>query len=335
LLRSLAPQKPLVVLDAHFALDSIKTGEEASRYLHTAMWEAAIAGINGCALAPGALWANPGALEGFCSASLDLNRVGEIVTAFQGAEAPIAVLWSMPSKIYRDGETFLNSVRHVYEGCAFFGFPIRFITESECTPAGLEDVAVLVLPEVPALADETFDAIDAYARAGGTIIRSGRPAPYTPTGGSRHDVIAQTDRTIFVRASDTPTVFLHALDATYVFGVLPTIPRIINNYGYPLEGVKSRYVEHEGQKYLYVVNLRKEPVKAYLLGGKRQGRDIIRGRDVRFPMMLDSLDPMLVRLDPPAPVGSGQEKTVLMTKEGANEENSLKPGPVVLEPVTP
>lgn len=335
LLRSLAPDNPIVVLDATFDLADVPAGAATSRYLHTAMWEAAIAGVNGCALAPGNIWQSPGAMEGFATACFDVNRLGNIVTAFQRAEAPIAILWSMPSRIYRDGEIFLNSVKRVYEGCASFGFPIRFITESECTPAGLEDVAVLILPEVPALADETFEAINNYATAGGTVIRSGRPAPYTPTGASRHEVITQTDRTIFMRASDTPTVFLHALDAAYVFGILPPIPRTINNYGYPLEGVKSRYVQYDGQEYLYVTNLRPEPVKADLFGGTREGRDLIRGRNVRFPLTLAPLDPMLVRLGPlPSPSGN-QKELVRMAGEGHEAEDALEAGPVVLEPVTP
>ncbi len=327
LLRSLAPAHPLVVSSMTLNLSAIPVGSEVSRCVHTALWEAAIAGVNGCAVNPAVFGENPGGLDGFTTAYLDLNRLGGIVTAFQRTDAPIAILWSMPSKIYRDGETFMNSVQRVYEGCAFFGFPVRFITESECAAGGLERVAVLAVPEVPALADETFLAIDAYAKAGGTVIRSGRPAPYTPDGSSRHDVIAQTARTIFVRASDTPTVYLHSLDAAYVFGVLPPIPRTINNYGYPLEGVKSRYTELDGQGYLYVVNLRHEPVRAHLFGGPREGRDLVRGRDVRFPMDLDPLDPMVIRLDPPEPAAVNEGD---VPKLAAGEAD-----PVVLVPSTP
>jgi hypothetical protein len=138
-----------------------------------------------------------------------------------------------------------------------------------------------------------------------------------------------------MRASDTPTVFLHALDAAYVFGILPPIPRTINNYGYPLEGVKSRYVQYDGQEYLYVTNLRPEPVKAYLFGGTREGRDLIRGRNVRFPLTLAPLDPMLVRLGPPPSPSGNQEELVRMAGEGHEAEDALEAGPVVLEPVTP
>ncbi|HOD48633.1 MAG TPA: hypothetical protein PKJ78_01270 [Candidatus Hydrogenedentes bacterium] len=334
LLRSLAPGKPLVVLDADFDLASIPDEEGASRYVHSAMWEAAIAGVNGCAVAPGSVWQSPGSLEGLATACIDINRLGDIVTAFQRADAPIAVLWSMSSKIYRDGDTFLDSVQRVYEGCAFFGFPVRFITEDECNPAGLENVVVLVMPEVPAIADETFQALDAYAQAGGTVVRSGRPAPYTPNGGSRHEVISQTDRTIFMRASDTPTVYLQALDAAYEFGIFPSIPRTTNKYGYPLEGVKSRYTECEGQEYLYVINLRKEPVRTYLFGGSRQGRDVIRGRDVRFPITLEPLDPMLIRLEPQASALPGGEGSAAMAASEASETQNNPPS-VELQPAVP
>jgi transposase len=329
LLRSLAPANPLVVSALTFDLSQIPAGARASQHVHAALWDAAIAGVNGFAARPSEFEQNPGGLEGFATACADLNRLGAIVTAFQRSPAPIAILWSAPSKIYLDGETFLESVQRVYEGSAFFGFPIRFITEEACISGGLADVSVLAMPEVPALADGTFQAINEYAKAGGAVIRSGRPAPYTPAGVSRHDVITQTSRTIFVRGSDTPTVYLHALDAAYVFGVLPPIPRTINSYGYPLEGVKSRYVELDGQEYLYVVNLRKEPARVNLYGGPRKGRDLVRGRSIQFPTVLEPLEPVLVHL---APVGSA---TPIPGDAPVLAENQGEPGPVVLSPVTP
>ncbi len=334
LLRSLAPANPLVALDLRFDLSQIPAGARASQCVHAAVWDAAIAGVNGFAARPAEFEQNPGGLEGFATACADLNRLGEIVTAFQRAHAPIAVLWSTPSKIYLDGETFLESVQRVYEGSAFFGFPIRFVTEEACISGGLAEVSVLVMPEVPALADETFQAINAYAKAGGAIIRSGRPAPYTPAGVSRHDVIAQTSRTIFVRGSDTPTVYLHALDAAYVFGVLPPIPRTINRYGYPLEGVQSRYVELDGQEYLYVVNLRREPVRVNLYGGPRKGRDLVRGRGIQFPTELEPLEPVLVHLAPLTPDAAAQGVApVLAGSQGEADQGEA--GPITLSPVAP
>ena len=147
-------------------------------------------------------------------------------------------------------------------------------------------------------------------------------------------MIAQTSRTIFVRGSDTPTVYLHALDAAYVFGVLPPIPRTINRYGYPLEGVQSRYVELDGQEYLYVVNLRREPVRVNLYGGPRKGRDLVRGRGIQFPTELEPLAPVLVHLAPLTPAAAAQGVApVLAGSQGEADQGEA--GPITLSPVAP
>ena len=67
--------------------------------------------------------------------------------------------------------------------------------------------------------------------------------------------------------------------------------------GYPLEGVRSRYIGYNEDKYLYIINLRKEPVNCYLTGYSLSGTDLIRGRKVEFPRVLPPLEPMLIRLD--------------------------------------
>ncbi len=104
---------------------------------------------------------------------------------------------------------------------------------------------------------------------------------------------------MLVRGENLPTEYLHAMDAVTAFDALPRIPRTVNLSGYPIEGVKSRYVVYEGQGYLYVVNLRREPAMVQLYGGKRSGHDLIQGRDVEFPMQIEPLVPMLIRLDKP------------------------------------
>jgi len=77
------------------------------------------------------------------------------------------------------------------------------------------------------------------------------------------------------------------------------VPRPSNEYGYLLEGVKSRVVELDGQPYLYIVNLRKNSVRCGLNGPYRGGYDLIQGRTVSFPAVLSPLDPMLIRLGAP------------------------------------
>ena len=88
------------------------------------------------------------------------------------------------------------------------------------------------------------------------------------------------------------------MDAATVLGALPQIPRVITRQGYPVEGVKTRFVEFEGNGYLYVINLRKEPVYVTLATQVSRGRDLIQGQDVEFPTTLEPLEPRLLKLEP-------------------------------------
>ena len=102
---------------------------------------------------------------------------------------------------------------------------------------------------------------------------------------------------VLVPATNEALPGLDAMDGVQEFSSLPERPRPINAYGYPLEGIKTRFVEIDGAPYLYVVNLRKAPINCFLSGGMQVGRDLLRGHEVAFPTYLEPLHPMLVKLD--------------------------------------
>jgi hypothetical protein len=159
---------------------------------------------------------------------------------------------------------------------------------------------VVVLPETPAISDRAFDALSAFADKGGSIIRTGTPIPYDEHGRSRHGVIRNTGKTLLVRDFNQSTEYLHEMDAAIMLGYLPSIPRVVNEFNFPLEGVKSRFVECDGKQYLYVLNLRRGSVIAHMVAqGCHTGRDLIVGRNVSFPLQIASMEPMLIQLDPP------------------------------------
>lgn len=297
-LRSLAPNKPVV----NFGDGVISYGPgdvpPTYDYVRGAMWEAAMAGLNASALDVQDILALPECLDGYATASLDLNRLGGVVTAFQNAPAEMAILWSSSSTIFRNGEPHLDSVRYAFEGCSFAGYNVRFITEEQCAAGGLADVKVLVLPDTPALTDAAFAAIKDYVEQGKTLVRTAAIIQFDERGGSRRDIMSNTKDTLLVRGQHDVQAreYLHALDAVMSSGVLTPIPRTVNSHGYPLEGVKSRYVEIDGQGHLYVINLRKEPVVCHLTGDNQSGRDLIGAQDVSFPTQLKPLEPMLVNL---------------------------------------
>jgi hypothetical protein len=290
-----APATPAIALDsAAYAL----------------AWEGALAGM--CASTaplgrpdgnPQTLLGCPQRLEGYARACLDLNRLAPIVAAFQDAPPEVSIMWSMSSKIYGDGDPYLESVQRAYEGCHTFGFKVAFVTEDDCARGALEDTSILVIPDVPSMTDEAFASIDAYIAGGGIAIRQGKPIPYNPRGLARHESLTTSARTLLIRGIDLPTEYLHALDAACEMDGVPSVPRAINASHYPLEGVKTRYVEHEDGAYLYAINLRKEPVTVHLTGPYSSGDDLIGGNEVRFPLTMDPSEPLLLRLHGSQPGG--------------------------------
>jgi hypothetical protein len=297
LLKSLTPGKPLI----NFADGVIPPYDPelpcTFDYVHTAMWEAAMAGLNASMLDIDDWMAMPDCIDGYVTASIDINRLAGVVAAFQTAPADVAILWSMPAKIFNSGEPFLESVKFAFEGTSFGGYKIRFISEDQIAAGELANVKVLVLPETPAVKDATFTKIKDYIQSDGAVIRTGTPILFDEHGQSRRDIITTTPRTVLLRGQNLPTEYLHSMDAVISCGTLPLIPRAINPHGYPLEGIKTRYVEHNGNAYLYALNLRKTPVECHLAGGPMAGRDLIHGQDVSFPATLQPLRPILVKLD--------------------------------------
>jgi hypothetical protein len=348
LLRSFAPEKPVYNSGHALLPNEYPYGSKLYPYVYTAVWDGVMSGMNATALstwtrAPekegmdGTLLDRPECLEAYATVNLDLNRLAEIVAAFQQAPADTAILWSMPSKIYEGGDPYLESVKRAYEGCSFCGRKVRFISEDQIRRTGLAGVNILVIPDAPALgseilthksapdADLTFQAINAYVEGGGVVIRPGNPLPFTARGTSRQDLLGPTPHTILVRGNDTPEGYLDAMDAAYSMGAVDSLPRAINEYGYPLEGVKTRYIEFAGHSYLYVLNLRKDAVRCTLDGPRKAGRDLLQGRWVTFPTQLQSLDPMLLQLeDVPA------EKSMPVSELGkkVEEKKSVNPNTI-------
>lgn len=298
LMRSYAKGKPVLVLDADIDVNGANTISQREAFTYSAVWELIMSGASGIALSPDAsVYRYPEALAAYAQAAMDVNRLAPIVMAFQQAPEEIAVLFSEASKIMDNGIPHLESAQFAFEGSSFAGFPLRFITEKQVETGVLNDVKVLVLPSTMAVPDATFERLDKFVEDGGMVARVGTPIPYNENGQSRNDVIRATGNTILVRGMNLPTEYLHAMDAALVGGVLPEIVRPVNAYGYPLEGVRSRYVTHDGEMYLYIINLRHTPVTVHLSGLASSGRDLLRGRDVSFPREMTPLDPMLIHLD--------------------------------------
>lgn len=303
LLRSLASDKPIFDSVDNILSCGDLAADNTFSYVYTAMWEAVMAGLNASALsfgvdAPWCILARPDCLEAYAVAGMDINRLGEIVTAFQQAPAAVGILWSTPSVAYEGGAEHLDSLKRAFEGCSFAGWKVRFITDEQCVEGELNDITVLVIPDAPAIADDAFEILDRFSKDDNLVIRGTMPMLRDAWGYSRRNTLSRTNYSFLIGDDDTPTTYLHAMDAVNATGLLPPVPRPINEYGYPLEGVKTLYAEVSGNPYLYIVNLRKDKVACHLAGVFQSGENLISGEKVSFPMSLQPLSPMLIRLEP-------------------------------------
>jgi hypothetical protein len=319
LLRSLNPQTP--VFDSECCLHKdLKANSFA--LLRSLAWDGILSGADALAIpfkstpaSPLNLLDDPEAINGLVTACQEVNRLSTVVSAFQAAPSPVAILWSTSSHIYKDGDPFADSVRNAYLGCNTFGYSVRFITEDQCASGELDGIKILVIPAVLALTDAAFEAVDSYMEKGGVTIRSGEPIPYNPYGHSRNGSLTAAKRTVFLRGSITPDSYLHALDSANDLLGDTQFPRPINEYDYPLEKVKSRFCAIDGVHYLYLINLRDDAAALSLQGGYTTGRDLISGSPVVFPQTVAPLSPMLIRLDEPnttvaQDAATAQEKSV-------------------------
>lgn len=305
---SMAPTKPIFDTAMFLFPDALPEDLKGRHYAHAAVWDAVMAGLDG-----GAAWAwtrdgdlpasTPGLidhldrLEGYSTAALDTNRLAPVIAAMHRAPAEIAIMWSVSSLIFDGGKPFAESAMRAFEGLAFSGQKFRFLSEGQCANGELDGVRLLVIPQMPALSDAAFAAVDRFIKQGGHVIRTGVSAVYDPRGLSRQEVISYTTRTYLIRGVDDAVGYLHACETAYADGALPQIPRSVNGFGYLLEGVKSRYVIHDGVEYLYLLNIRKETVICHLSTPHGGGVDMISGTRVTLPVTLAPLRPMLVALD--------------------------------------
>lgn len=307
LLRSLRPSAPVINTDDRFTLPERVTGEAAYGRVRAMMWEAVISGLDASAIQLGTpgkgsdgILARPELIDAYATTNLDINRLAPIVAALQQEPARVRILWSGSSKMFAQGDPYVESALRAYEGCSSFGPHTLFISERECESNGLDGVEVLVIPKALALSNGAFHAIDRYIEAGGVTIRQGYPFPYDQQGISRTDTISVSKRTILLRREDSVRAYLDALDAAYALSGMQSPPRPVNDFDYPVDGVKSRFAVHERVPYLYLINLRNEPVRVKLYGSYVSGIDLVSGDRVEFPESIDPLTPMVIQLDQPA-----------------------------------
>ena len=306
-LRSVAPGQPIYNTEQRLWDDTDPYADYSFAHVHSEMWDGAIEGQDGSALFSGLtfagsdlrheLYEHPESVEGYIMACVNINRLAPLVHAFQTAPDEVAIILSMPSQILNDGDPYVKSLVAAFEGASQSGRKVGFITEEQIRTGGLAGVKILIMPNMTAISEAAFEAVNVYIRNHGIVVRAGTTLPYDAWGHSRTDIVSRSLETVYLQESAQATQFYHAMDAVDARPGVEHVPHLVNNFFYPIEGVKSRFLTIDGVPYLYVLNMRRDAEVVYLTGPYTRGRDLIDARDVQFPMTLESLDPMLIRLD--------------------------------------
>jgi hypothetical protein len=330
LLESMAPDSPVLISDLDIQVSDDPYATHIKRFARAVVWEAAMHGVDGIAARMGSIakadaggmLVRPELIEGYATAGMDLNRLAELVQAFQKADAEVAVLWSPASAIFEGGERYMASVLRAFDGCSKFGRKVRFITEDQAAAGQFQGVQVLVVPRTPAVHDTTFAGVRQFVEEGGFLIRAESGIPYTPRGFTRLTLLPHDRRTVLVRGGDTADNYTDAMDTAEERGLLKPTVRPTREFGYALSGVRSQYLSREDGDFLYVINMAKESRHCYLPKSPPTGHDLILGRAVEFPLILSPLDPMLIKLDR-VPIDSEEAESALLAEGPANSTPSV------------
>ncbi len=341
LMQSLAPEKTVMDIEMRFWVNPAPLAESRYEQVYTAIWNAFVAGADGLAiqlmslrdgkpLSPlkGAFF---DCVDAVATAALDVNRLAPYIAVLQSAEPEVVILWSLPARLSEDEQSYLRTLQNAYEGASYFGLPVGFVTERQCIEGVLTKARVLIVPDATNVFDETFAAVQNFVESGGCIIRMGRTMTHDQHGRGRRSVLDTNRNTLLIRGDGLPRHYLGALDEVSNRAAFPAIPRTVNEFGYPLEGVVNRAVRFKDDSYLlYVVNLRHEPVYVCLAGkSAAAGKDLISGRQIDFPVQIPPCEPMLIQFDasayPPPAVQQASEMSEAKIPAATLEATPRKP----------
>ncbi len=300
-MRSISKGKPIVISCADLNYREGLTGIEKYKHTRSFLWEMILAGAQIVAVnVSGDLRENIEIWKAIADTNALFSEISPQLRAFQTSKPVVRILFSDSSKILDGGVPHLKSARLAYEGSSFAGYDVCFATEKEIEAGILQDTKVLIMPQTLSIENDVFNMITDFIRGDNYIIRVGTQIPYDPKGVSRRDVVQPTSNTVLVRGMNLPTEYLHGMDAVISKKALTPLPRPVNKVGYPLEGVKSRFIPtDDGGGYLYLLNLRKENVLCRLTGYLQKGTDLIGNKEIEFPVELQPLDLMFIKLVPP------------------------------------
>jgi hypothetical protein len=240
----------------------------------------------------------PGCAEAVGRVNLDLQRLSSEVTAFKELEAPVAILYSIPSIVH--SPEYPEDLNLSYSALNFCGVKIDFISERGILSGKLADYRLLVLPSSDYVTEGAFDGIESYLRDGGKAVVLGNALTFDEYRRSRDRAgevmglkgVTKLGRDIGERElRDQLMVILEDV------GVSPVVIIKDADTDEVVWGIEWYVAEHKGHLIVNAVNLTRESrhVRFEVSGARGiKGIDLITGKDIEGDVEMKPLEPILV-----------------------------------------
>ncbi len=253
----------------------------------------------------GGILHRPDCVEAFGRATLDLNRLSEIVAMFQNKKPEIGILYLFESKLYNS--TYAEIVAQSYNAVISSGHQAGFVTEA--TLSLLDELEYLVIPGITHLTDEVFSYLESYRESGGQLLILNHEGIFgfneyeKPFPENRINALVSGSKSFNVRLDNTK----HGIQAILRDELLK-IPRadgvsIIHHShegDIPLSSAEWRVINENGYNYLSLtgyhsynlgrtisLTVNGEPIKNAI--------DLISGEAIDGTFKFLGLSPMLIR----------------------------------------
>jgi len=307
--RTFNPMKRLVVRKRFDVASTRRFTDDLAGIARLSALEAYLAGADAVLVDP-RTGTDPGpssldVVEGITCANLVAKQARSAVNTLRNAPGGAAILWSDTAAMLDGGEALVASVTSAFEGMAFSGLPVRFLSEEDLLRGNWHGADVLVIPRMSALRRDAFDQLARLLESDVPVIRASDTLSLDERGQPLPKMRQYEQRTFLIRGKENPYDYLEAVDELVYRGDLPSWPRPVNAFGYPLEGVRTIYAEADDTAYLYFANLRPDVVKVHLTSQADSWSDAVTGVERPFPRSLNSLEFVFLERSM-APVATGQ-----------------------------
>ncbi len=110
----------------------------------------------------------PAELESFGRTALELQKFSEIAAAFTQLPTAVSIFYSN-SSIIQDRKPHMTSLLKFYDATRYLDAKVGFTTERTISALSPAKTPLLILPSVHYIPDDAFNALEKYAKEGGTI----------------------------------------------------------------------------------------------------------------------------------------------------------------------